>query len=124
MQLTISIPGNVPIAVISAALAQFGGVVKVKQTRQAEPKQAPDFEPVIVRHKETGEEVREIDGVSAQKAIAKIMAEVRRGQNAAVRHFPRVIWTDNPEEDTQGYIRSFCNMNHHKPAEYVNGLTA
>jgi hypothetical protein len=94
--------------------------VKVKAVTQ---KQEADFEPVIVL--KNGEVIREIDGVSAQKAIAKIMAEVRKGQNSDGRDkhvYPD--WGAKPDAEVERYMGQFCGALNHKPAEYTNGVRA
>lgn len=131
----IKAPAHVSIEVINAALAQLGVTVAPKVMRQKQPKPAridAGFPEVIVRNAETGEVTREIDGITAQKAIAKIMGEVRRRQNADGRnnaHFPDydalVAGLERRGVDcAHEYITRFCSSLHHVKAEYANGVTA
>lgn len=133
MQLQVTVPDGTSIDGVRAALAHFGAVVKAKPAARIKAQAGQDWEPVIARHRETGEVIREIDGVSVQKAIAKIMTEVNKGKNSDGRHkgdypnYPAMEQrlakdpTANPGHD---YAKVFCQNLHHKPAQYVNGVTA
>lgn len=113
---TVIAPDEMTLADVRSMLpgcTVFEVKVKVKAS-----KIDADFEPVIVY--KNGEPYKEIDGVSAQKAIAKIMAEVRKGQNSDGRGkhvYPD--WGDRPDASAADYIKQFCDALKHKPADYT-----
>lgn len=66
-----------------------------------------------------------MDGVSVDKAIRKIMSEVRKGQSSDGRNkcvYPR-LYRGEPL-DVDAYVRQFCGSLHHVAAQYTNGVTA
>jgi len=74
----VTAPDGVTLADLRGMLPAGFTVTENKSRKPKTTSTAPDFEPVIVYR--DGDIVREIDGVSAQKAITKIMAEVNRGK--------------------------------------------
>jgi len=113
---TVIAPDEMTLADVRAMLP--GCTVSEVKAKAITQKQEADFEPVMVL--KNGEVIREIDGVSAQKAIAKIMAEVRKGQNSDGRHkhvYPD--WGNRPDASASDYIKQFCSALNHKPADYV-----
>ena len=145
---TITVPDNIHFSIIAAALAQLDAGITVKHAVKRaritpnEPESVPeyvgqsDLEYRRYCDKETeGAEYcpqserwympQVMDGVSVEKAIKKIMAEVRKGQASdgrGKRAYPdfgqRGIETDI------GYMHQFCRNLHHVPAQYTNGVTA
>jgi hypothetical protein len=74
-----------------------------------------------------------MDGVSVQKAINKIMAEVRKGQSSDGRnkgHYPDYpqmvirLKRDPMADAAAEYAKVFCQNMRHVPAKYTNGVTA
>lgn len=125
MQLSVTVPDGTNIDGVRAALAQFGAVVKAKPAAKARSRVDTDFEPVIVRRKETGEVIREIDGVSVQKAITKLMVEVNKGKNSDGRRkgdYPQLY--KGAPLTPEGYMLRFCQSRSHVPADYTNGVRA
>lgn len=113
---TVIAPDDVTLAAVRAMLP--GCTVSEVKAKAVTKKQEADFEPVIVY--KNGEVIREIDGVSAQKAIAKIMAETRKGQNSDGRGkhvYPD--WGGQPDASAADYIKQFCDALKHKPADYI-----
>jgi hypothetical protein len=113
---TVIAPDEMTLADVRAMLP--GCTVSEVKVKTKAGKPEADFEPVMVL--KNGEVIREIDGVSAQKAIAKIMAEVRKGQNSDGRHkhvYPD--WGNRPDASAADYIKQFCDALKHKPADYV-----
>jgi hypothetical protein len=145
---TIAAPDNISFEVIRAALAHIdaGIAVKPAQRRAKITAGASDDAPEYVgmedmeyrRHcpKDTEGAVycpesekwylpEVMDGVSVDKAIRKIMAEVRKGQNSDGRNknvYPE--FGTRRTESTEDYIRQFCGSLHHVSAEYMCGVTA
>jgi hypothetical protein len=118
---TITAPDSLTLAQVRAALPGCTVLeVKIRPPRAAA---VIDDRPIVVYR--NGAPVREIDAVSAQKAINKIMAEVNRGKNSDGRSkkaYPH--WGASPDADSAEYARQFCQELHHKPALYVCGFTA
>ena len=113
---TVIAPDDVTLADVRAMLP--GCTVSEVKVKAKAGKPEADFEPVIVY--KNGEVIREIDGVSAQKAIAKLTAETRKGQNSDGRGkhvYPG--WGDRPDASAADYIKQFCSALKHKPADYV-----
>jgi hypothetical protein len=136
----VQFPAGVPFEVIAQSLKYLGGEIvgraAVAPVRKAATRKVAkidaDFPPVIARHKETGEIIREIDGITAQKEIAKLMAEVKRGQSSSGRSACS-YWTEKefaavakrrPDTFAQEYMHSFCSRLSHVKAQYTNGITA
>jgi len=145
---TVTAPAGVPFEVIKAALVALNAGIDVKPSvkRARMTASASDNTPEYVgqsdmeyrRYCDEGETGAEydpqterwyipevMDGVSVQKAINKIMAEVRKGQNTDGRDksvYPP-LYNGLPLE-TDSYIRRFCGSLHHVSAEYVCGVTA
>jgi len=118
---TVIAPDGMTLADVRSMLP--GCTISEVKAKAKASKIDADFEPVIVRR--GSEVVREIDGVSAQKAIAKIMAEVRKGQNSDGRHnsvYPN--WGAKPDAEAERYMGQFCGALNHKPAKYTNGVRA
>ena len=119
---TVIAPDEMTLADVRSMLP--GCTVSEVKIKAKASKIDADFEPVIVL--KYGEVVREIDGVSAQKAIAKLMAEVRKGQNSDGREkhvYPNLRPNGEPLE-IDNYVGRFCSALHHKPAKYTNGVRA
>ena len=113
---TVIAPDEMTLADVRSMLP--GCTVSEVKVKAKTSKIDTDFEPVIVY--KNGEPYKEIDGVSAQKAIAKIMAEVRKGKNSDGRHkhvYPD--WGNRPDASASDYIKQFCSALNHKPANYV-----
>jgi hypothetical protein len=145
---TVTAPSGVPFEVIRAALVALDAGIDVKPSvkRARMTASASDNTPEYVGQsdmeyrrycpKDTEGAVycpqserwyipEVMDGVSVQKAINKIMAEVRKGQNTDGRDksvYPP-LYNGLPLE-TDSYIRRFCGSLHHVSAEYVCGVTA
>lgn len=147
-KLTITVPDSIHFSIIAAALAQLDAgitvkpVVKRARITPNESESVPeyvgqsDLEYRRYCPKDTeGAEycpqserwyIPEVmDGVSVEKAIKKIMAEVRKGQSSDGRDksvYPP-LYNGLPLE-TDSYIRRFCGSLHHVSADYVCGVTA
>lgn len=147
-KITVTVPDNIHISIIADALAQLDAGITVKpaikraRTSQDAPVDAPeyvgqsDLEYRRYCDKETDGAVYDphserwylpevMDGVSVDKAIRKLMAEVRRGQNSDGRDksvYPS-LYNGLPLE-TDSYIRRFCGALHHVSADYVIGVSA
>jgi hypothetical protein len=145
---TVTAPAGVPFEVIRAALVALDAGIDVKPSvkRARMTTSASDSTPEYVgqsdmeyrRYCPKDTEGAEycpqserwympevMDGVSVQKAINKIMAEVRKGQSSdgrGKRAYPE-FGTSRTETDV-GYIHQFCDALHHVPAKYTNGVTA
>lgn len=147
-KLTITAPDNIHFSIIADALAQLDAGITVKPcakragSRQAAPDDAPEYvgqsDLEYRRYCDSGEpgavydpqserwylpEV--MDGVSVDKAIRKLMSEVRRGQNSDGRGksaYP--VFGQRGIETDIGYMHQFCGNLHHVKAEYTNGVTA
>lgn len=126
---TVIAPDDVTLADVRAMLP--GCTVSEVKVKAKAAKPDADYEPVIVY--KNGEVLREIDGVSAQKAIAKIMAETRKGQNSDGRGkhvYPNYeamverLKKDPMANADHDYAKVFCQNLHLKPAKYINGVTA
>jgi len=118
---TVIAPDEMTLADVRSMLP--GCTVSEVKVKAKASKIDADFEPVIVY--KNGEPYKEIDGVSAQKAIAKIMAETRKGQNSDGRHnsmYPN--WGGKPDAEVERYMLQFCRATHHKMADYTNGVRA
>lgn len=119
---TVIAPDEMTLADVRSMLP--GCTVSEVKVKAKASKIDADFEPVIVY--KNGEPYKEIDGVSAQKAIAKIMAETRKGQNSDGREkhvYPNLRPNGEPLE-IDNYVSRFCSALHHKPAKYTNGVEA
>jgi len=118
----ISVPQDVPFAVIQAALANLGNVT-IRPVISKAPKAEKTFqEPVIVY--KNGEPVDEINGVEVQKRINKIMAEVNRQWDGRTkRHFTGLEYNSkDPHEVASEYIKQFCSGLSHVKTQYeLNG---
>ena len=147
-KLTITVPDSIHFSIIVAALAQLDAGITVKHAvkRARITPNESDSVPEYVGQsdleyrrycpKDTeGAEycpqserwyIPEVmDGVSVEKAIKKIMAEVRKGQASDGRDksvYPP-LYNGLPLE-TDSYIRRFCGSLHHVSADYVCGVTA
>ena len=87
MNVTVAVPASVSLESLRAAVESLGARLVV---RQAKAKAEREYKPLILRNKD-GEEVREIYGVTVDKAIRKLMNERARLQNACGHdQFPRV----------------------------------
>lgn len=132
----VQFPADIPHEVIAQTLRYIGGAIVAdaapavrKVTRKASKLDA-EFPPVIARHKETGEVIREIDGITAQKMIAKMDGARKRAHAMVHRVYPdfpamvhRLRNADhvNPAHE---YMQVFCQDLHHVKAQYTNGVTA
>ena len=154
-KLTITVPDNIHISIIADALAQLDAGITCKPAvkRAMIAQDAPDSVPEYVGmadleyrrycDKETeGSQYcpqsekwylpEVMDGVSVDKAIRKIMAEVRKGQNSdgrdkrAYSDYPALVRNLEKRgvDCVQEYIGRFCSTLHHVKAEYTNGVTA
>ena len=147
-KITVTVPDNIHISLIADALAQLDGgitckpAVKRARMHQDAPIDAPEYVgqsdleyrrycpqdtdgAVYDAHSERWYLPEVMDGVSVEKAIRKIMAEVRKGQNSDGRGksaYP-VVGQRGIETDI-GYMHQFCGNLHHVAAEYTNGVTA
>jgi len=154
-KLTITAPDSIHFSIIADALAQLDAGITVKPcakratSRQAASDSAPEYVgqsdleyrrycsesddgAVYDAQSEKWYLPEVMDGVSVDKAIRKIMAEVRKGQNSDGRS--KAAYSDYPAlvrnlerrgvDCVQEYITRFCDTLHHVKAEYTNGVTA
>lgn len=147
-KLTITAPDNIHFSIIADALAQLDAGITVKPcakravSRQAASDDAPEYVgqsdleyrrycpqytegAIYCPQSERWYMPEVMDGVSVDKAIRKLMAEVRKGQNSDGRDksvYPP-LYNGLPLE-TDSYIRRFCGSLHHVSADYVCGVTA
>jgi len=147
-KITVTVPDNIHISIIADALAQLDAGITVKPvakragSRQDSPDSVPEYVgmadleyrrycdqdtegAVYDPHSERWYLPEVMDGVSVDKAIRKLMAEVRKGQNSDGRDksvYPSLY--NGLPLDTDSYIRRFCGALHHVSADYVCGVTA
>jgi hypothetical protein len=119
MRLQITVPHHVPLAVIEAALRELGASI-VQKRAPLEPKPEKEYRPVIFTRTlaDGTQETDEIDGVTVDKAIRKLMSEV----NARARHDGRTKaqFERLPVQlGTAEYVEAFCARLHHVPAAYT-----
>jgi len=151
-KLTITVPDSIHFSIIAAALAQLDAGITVKPAVKRaritpnESESVPeyvgqsDLEYRRYCPKDTeGAEycpqserwyIPEVmDGVSVEKAIRKIMAEVRKGQasdgrsKAAYSDYPALVRNLEKRgvDCVQEYITRFCDTLHHVPANIPMG---
>lgn len=113
---SVRVPATVPIAVIEAALREFGATVV--QARKREPKPEKVYEPVVyLKHVKHGPpELREIDGISADKAIRKMMSALNSQMMCDGRSKGMFERLGNTTAD---YVSNFCSRLHHVKAVYT-----
>lgn len=147
-KLTITAPDSIHFSIIADALAQLDAGITVKpcakraRIAQDAPIDAPEYVgqsdleyrrycdkdtdgAVYDAHIERWYLPEVMDGVSVDKAIRKIMTEVKRGQNSDGRDksaYPRTY--SGEALDTEAYIKQFCGNLHHVGATYICGVTA
>ncbi len=147
-KITVTVPDNIHISIIADALAQLDAGITVKpaikraRTSQDAPVDTPeyvgqsDLEYRRYCDKETDGAVYDphserwylpevMDGVSVDKAIRKLMAEVKRRPHPhASVDFKRLAKHVPEEYVAADYMTRFCDTLHHVKAEYTNGVTA
>lgn len=147
-KITVTVPDNIHISLIADALAQLDAGITckpaVKRARIAQdaPIDAPEYVgqsdleyrrycdkdtdgAVYDAHAERWYIPEVMDGVSVEKAIRKLMTEVKRGQNSDGRDksvYPRTY--SGEALDTDAYIRDFCANLKHTKALYTVGVFA
>lgn len=115
----LKVPQDVPFEVIKAALAALGEVT-IRAVIPKPPKAERVYQEPVTVYK-NGIAVDEIDSITVEKRIAKIMAEVNRGHQNDGRikgHFDRASRDFAHRQDTASYIQTFCNALNHKPTQY------
>jgi hypothetical protein len=131
----VTFPAGVPFEVIAQSLKYLGGEIvegaAVAPVRKASPRKAAavqDYQDLTVY--KNGEAVREIDGVTVAKLIAKMDGARKRAHSTVHRVYPdfpamqeRLRKADhvNPAHE---YMQVFCQDLRHVKADYTNGVKA
>lgn len=129
----VTFPAGVPFEVIAQALKYVGGEIveraAVAPVRKpaASRKTAAAVEYRDLPVYKDGEVIREIDGVTVAKLIAKMEGDRKRRASFVSRRFDdyaKLIPRKPEEIRVQEYMGRFCSALHHVPAQYTNGVTA